>query len=426
MTAASILEHRTPPAGDDHQRSSFDRRPAIALGSYRVVAGCALAAHFVRHAFEIVPWISGSSLVGERVSMGWPHVWLASAPPSFQLRAVFIVCALLGLLIALGIATRVAAATLYTVSVATYWAVLPIANLDDYLANLTTLMLLALPNYQGFRLRRLGAPAPAMGADPSTSSVTAWLVCILCLYVCSEATGLAGAETKNAKLVANALRIVAIGLVIPAISVRRLAVAVQICLHTYLLSISDLFLTHLVLGGSAILFWARTGQGAARARVTLDAGGVVSAAFLVVIAIGLGWGFVDPGREEPKRMVGLASNLGLFPVHATMPSIPDSLLTVQGGDSVSQVRTGALRLDGVRLRTLASRLAALKLGDPVALAVATAAVRQHCERDGYPGKVGTLWCNEQPVLEFECGTKGSLAYAGFVQWARPQVPMSHM
>jgi hypothetical protein len=387
------------------------RGSALLVGAYRSVLGVALAAHFVEQALETVPWISETSLFGAASPSGWPYSWLSGAPPPLVLRGIFISCAFLGVLAALGLGTRLAASVLYAVAVLNYWAILPLATLDDYIANLGALMLLILPSDQAFRIQ-LGSRtrAPQAYVVPR-AAVIVLAFCVLCLYAAARPAGLVGWDTPGGNLLAPAFQLLAVALVASIAALRVPVLLVQISVHIYLLFATSLYTTNIVLAGTGVLFWGQV-PWRGDIRMVVDGGTVVCVALLVFVGLGLVYRAVDR-RPEPSRVLQLASSIGVFPAHGRPPPAPHGSLIVRAHDFHGQDRVIAFRTEDVRSRMLVSRLASMDSKNPMVLGLATAAARRYCQNDGYSGQIGTLVFRtsaDRQIIEFECADGGELAH----------------
>jgi hypothetical protein len=216
----------SPPERNDAEKRSptplttHGTLPAFALDAFRIIAGCFLCAYEFRNA-DVIPQMIADGVVQASI----PRVptlfmamaqWLESSGPSC-IRATLLLGAMLGCLIALGLAPRLCAALLLSIFAATFHLVQPAVTFGDYVGEAASFALCLLPVGQTLRLVR-GSPRRALttvrasGWGPAAALAFAgvclarlWLLGLvplsaaLCIVVAIAGAGSACLRHMNAK-----------------------------------------------------------------------------------------------------------------------------------------------------------------------------------------------------------------------------------
>jgi hypothetical protein len=289
---------------------------ALRLDAYRILVGIGLCAHSLQRALDpgfAVPAVSLGNCRSPWTDSACSWLTGLSAP---AVRAGFFVEALVATLIVAGIAPRVAAAVLFVLSLASYRAILPDANLDDYASCAITLVLLLVPIGRSARVRIAGRRiVPRINPRISAASVSIFTLTLLCVYLVGGPFELSGAYGQSSRVVPNLFRLVAIALVVPSDVTRRLGIALQVALHAYLAFKTHLLLTNVVLGASALLFWGEAPNSAPRSRWSVDTGAAIELGFVAVTVLGVLWALAGPGAF-PNPALTFGQSLGILPSHA--------------------------------------------------------------------------------------------------------------
>lgn len=378
-------------------------RSVDSLARYRAVIGVGLAFHFARHAMETTPWLAasrGAGVAPEPLQIAW----FGHAVPAYGVVMLFVLSSALGVLTALGRYPRALALILSLVSVAVYSAILPLATLDDYFANLAALTVAMLPSCA---LSQSSAKVRPKDHELRTTSVAILLAFVLVLYVSGGPGALSSTEVDLATWVPTAFRLLAVVLVVPVERVRRFGVFLQVCLHGYLLATTSLVLTHVGLAATALLFCGDLPK-LESASFRFDFASVTALACALVAFAGYAGSYVF--QADSREHARILTSLGLIPLHVTLPAAAaDSVHLQVNGPRGS--RREALDRDTNRKRVAASRLAAIDPREPLARTLASAVLRQYCGERGHAGDIGKLLqgiSDERRIAEFTCGENGTL------------------
>lgn len=401
-SSAPVVETRVPA-----RKWWLAQRAPGPVDGFRLVAGAALFVHFGGHLSGSVPFLAWSGIYDPRfLGPGWwvRVSWLASGLSPTELQLFFASAMLLALAVAVGVAPRASAAALFCMSVATYWAIFPVADLSDYLASVTTLFLTLMPVGRActlFDASRLSSARTVPG-----SAVTMFLVQIAFVYL-SGGLG-AFSSTEGDRYAQAATRAIPIAFILPVPGLRFLGVTLQLCAHGYWIAKSHLIFANVILAASGILFWGEVEDDAHSRPWVMDGGAVVGALYALTVLVAEGDSLVG---VPAAPAVHVLADLGLLP--RRIEPLPET------GDSLSVVvkdtgeRVGACSMDGLRQRRLAAYFGPNHDAGPMRLSVSSAIAERHCREKGYWGQVGSLvWSDEagdHPIVEFECGSGGSLA-----------------
>jgi hypothetical protein len=400
---------------------------ARSLGWFRLAIGLALAAHFVRHLVETVPLLAGNPSY-EPIPIANPLAargsWLAQGLSPEMLHALFGVAVLLALALGLGIASRVCAASLLAVAIFTYWAVLPVAFVDDQVVIVAAFAIAVLPTGAG---PPGGKTKPRDRARPPAhgGAVIVLSLGVLTVYASGSLGALSGADPSMYPLVTMVGRGVAIAMLTPNPALRLVGLVLQVGLHGYLAVRTPAALTNAVLAATCLLL--RDGmlpRSAAPIPWRLDAGGATAAAFSIVwlLAVGSHRVGLDAGFQGPRHLIG---DIGLLPLSLD-PRTLDSLIVTDSRAAHDQ--DGSAPWDGesyafprgLRQQLLAAQLASSPW-PPMRLAIAQALARRHCRERGHDGLRANLTVMDasgsKPIVDFGCGPDGALAYLG--PWLAP-------
>jgi hypothetical protein len=385
------------------------RRAPAALHRFRCLAGAALFVHFAGHLSDTVPVLAWSGVFDARLpesssAIGPSGLGAGLSPTGLEL--VFGLAMLLAAAIALGVLPRVAAAGLFGISVATYRAIFPIAALDDYLANVTTLFLALIPSGCGAVFRTRRTPSAAVRGSVCGVAATTFLTAILFVYL-SGGLGEFSSTTAGGRYAEIATRMIPLAFIIPVPGSRAFGVAMQLALHGYWMSKTDSVFANLILPASGLLFWGQI-EDATGPRPMVDAGAIIGILCVVTAAAAEG-SVLMGGRASPA--IRVFADVGLLPRKlGPMPNVKGVLLVVEGG---SGKRLDIYRPDGPRRRRMIAHFERNRDSDPLRMSLSSSIARRHCRQQGYWGQVGSLvWSDEEgdvPMIEFECGAGGSLA-----------------
>ena len=387
------------------RRGRFARTTRAPLDEFRIVAGAALLAHFAQHFRDTVPLLAWSGLYDPRLAgEGWPvrASWLGGGLSPTALHGFFALAMALAAAVALGIAPRACSAVLYGMAVLTYWAIFPIAELDDCLANATTLYLALMP--VGASLCVLpGRRRPQAGAS---MAVTIFLGLITVVYL----TDGLGTFASDRPLASGLTRLIPIAFVLPVPGLRLVGIALQMVLHGYWIATTHDVFANVVLAASGLLFWGQTGHHDVSRRRPLDAGAIVGAACAAILVFDQLMRLPGPGVIA-ARSSRVVADLGLL---VDRPFEPDEH---REGRSLAVVAEGTgprERIDASDGRRARRLLAAISANDDVLrLSLAASVARRHCLEQGYWGQVASLVATDaggdHRIIEFECGADGALS-----------------
>jgi hypothetical protein len=384
------------------------RRAAAPLDRFRVVIGLALVAHFADLLRNTAPLLVGSGLYDPAfvdqasVTRSSPLAAGLSLP---ELDAVFAFGMVLAVCVAIGAGARVCAAMLYVISLATYWAVGPVADLGDQLACVAPLFLVLLPASPTLRPRGLG-PRRRTGPPARLPGMSTTALLLLVMFVYFHGALIDPAAPDGVRRVATVLRFLPIAFLLPVPGLAALGVGVQLAAHAYLAIETQAVFPHLVLAATGLLFWGEVDQGATE--WVADAGCVLSVGYvaLFVAAAVLPLGALGAAGARTLR---LAADLGAVSKRAVSGARPAGLLAVVTLDRNATNR----RPLGARLGRAFGEAWGGDKASPIDLSLATAAARRFCASDEYWGRAGSIvWSaadGDHTIVEFECGMAGSLS-----------------
>lgn len=387
-------------------------RSAASLVRFRVLAACGLSVHFAAHWLE-TPALFGWSfpealaLLGQSSSEAWTS---ALSPRALSL---LFGCAVgLAISIALGVAPRACAALLYVISIVSYRIFFPIAGLDDYLANVTTLFLILMPSGRAARPPSRGWRAQTSTAAQSVSGIAAavFLSFVILIYLTSGFGQLTAHDTLG-PVFDTVVRLLPAAFVLPVSGLCTLGVALQLAIHAYLgLTTSSLF-ANIILAASGALFYGERERPPGGARL-FDAGAVVA-----LLGAAIGAVLVAGALLGQSAVLGPATraffDAGLLPAPRGAPFSEDARLSI----SVSDVGTEHRRTIPFPSQGRLARRLVARIGNEASrrtrLALASAVVRAYCREQGYLSQQGVLtWSgggSERLLAEFECGPDGTLS-----------------
>jgi hypothetical protein len=404
-------------------------RAAGPLDRFRIVAGFGLLVHFGKHFVESAPLLAHAglydpALMGENWAAG--AGWLISGLSEFGLKTVFACGMLLAASVTVGFAPRVCAAILYLLSVASYRAILPIATLDDYLANVTALFLCLAPIGRTFVLLK---PTRALFARPKAGQIgttaekhnpassrvsglvtTVFLLHALALYLTGGFGALRDSRPESAGWMHFATLAIPVAFVLPIPGLVLLGLVLQLVLHVDGLIGTPWVFSHIVLAATGILFWGERDEATPRAGV-LDASAVVALVAAVLWVWGMGAAlFGRAGQSGAAERI--LADTGLMPVVNVAPPAERSLAIQTSGEPPLTIPVYAGRVMGSRAGLLAARLEDSEAG-PVRLSLASALAKRYCSEKGYLGHTARIVTTGAPgvhtLMEFECGAGGTLS-----------------
>jgi hypothetical protein len=283
------------------------------LAAFRLACGALLALHFLRMLGAVPALLAGGGLWdierAREVVPGRDLAVLISALGAGELRVLLGSAAALCVCLGLGHRTRACAALLLPVSVGLSGALLPLANLDDALANLLLVWFVLLPDAGRFTLRR------GRIVWPRRALVPGWSVGLLVAQLMLLQLGLSLLRNEPTASAEDAVRHAAL-LGAPACFIataawpRLIGLALGVIAHGMLLAGSSLLLVPGALLSALVLLWGERSAGAP-ARVAISADTVIAAALLALLAAApvsssagrvlADAGVVLPGAGQPPR-----------------------------------------------------------------------------------------------------------------------------
>jgi hypothetical protein len=250
----------------------------MSLSGYRMLLGLAAMLHFVERA------------VAASVERSWREAALAGA------------AAVLGGVVARGVAASGAAVVMNVLAVALYRAAAA-PTLDDYAANLIPLLMI---------LVCAAEPGTGSGRRNRGTGLGLFVVCaaVVGVYVGGGPFAFFIDSSRSPAWIRWSFRVAAVLLVAPSSPVRTGGVVLQACLHALLSALGPYRLVHLMFGGSALLF-ASLRSTSNRGHV-IDAASILGVSALVIASAA----YVDVRYlgQDVSRSARVLAAVGILPI----------------------------------------------------------------------------------------------------------------
>jgi hypothetical protein len=276
-------------------------RDAGALRRFRTASGIVLAVYWVRNAIQSTPVLAYTGLFDAHMVAGRARQSpLGDGLLPVELWCLFGLAALASLCGALSYVPRLCSVVVLVMSILTYWALLPVAYVDDTAACVISLFGLLLPSQSDRR------------AVPGVA-ITTGLAMLIVLYALGLPGNLSGAARTVAPVVAIVSRMIAVCLVMPAPAFAKLGVTAQVALHMYLAGTTPAPILNMSLAATALLFWGDVSPHSTR---SLDVGGAIAPAGALLVALAsAGTALGCPGIATRAQQILL--DFGLVPANPT-------------------------------------------------------------------------------------------------------------
>jgi hypothetical protein len=375
-------------------------RGATVLSAFRIVVGAALLVYFLSHWAQAPQLLRSVGLLDGRLPGGsLRDGWAENGRSESWLRALLGLGAVLSVGLTIGVASRACAAGVYAILLCAHRTMWPIADLDDYMACLTALVLTLAPK-SGVPASRSHQPerAPVAGV-----ALSAFLALVLFLYMTGASRSVFGPQGTGGYFLLVALPMIPVLYALPGAGFLTCGLCLQLGVHVFLLASTGAIVGNALLAATALLFWGGIPR-AMPLRPALDAGGAIA---LVLGICGLSRVVLVFFAVSEPPGTHVLDDLALLPP-AWPPPSGEVTLRVQMGarGKIEELETGVDSRRGRTVGLLLARLQDERDGPLLRSQLGLGLARLECQNERYWGEHGRVLvthnAERQSIFEFRC------------------------